>query len=114
MYAGKRQRLLAALAAAGLRPMVPDGSYFIVVDTSELAAPSEQGVRRDVSVCRWLTREIGVAAIPPSPFYSEAHKYLVDNLARFTFCKTDDLLEEAARRLLAVRDPSARRAAPQA
>jgi aspartate/methionine/tyrosine aminotransferase len=42
---------------------------------------------------------VGVAAIPPSPFFSEPHKYLVENLARFCFCKTDEMLEEAVRRL---------------
>jgi aspartate/methionine/tyrosine aminotransferase len=106
MYQGKRDRLLEALAAAGLPPMAPDGSYFIVVDTSALPLTPPAGERRDVLVCRWLTREIGVAAIPPSPFYSEPHRHLADNLARFTFCKTDDLLEEAARRLQTLRDPS--------
>jgi aspartate/methionine/tyrosine aminotransferase len=106
MYQAKRDMLLQALAAAGLRPMTPDGSYFIVVDTSTLPVPEQPGVRRDVAVCRWLTREIGVAAIPPSPFYSEPHRHLTDNLARFTFCKTDDLLEEAARRLQATHSPT--------
>ena len=104
MYQDKRDRLLQALTAAGLRPMVPDGSYFIVVDTSTLSVQGEEGVRRDVAVCRWLTRTAGVAAIPPSPFYSEPHRHLTDNLARFTFCKSDDLLEEAERRLLAMRN----------
>jgi aspartate/methionine/tyrosine aminotransferase len=56
-----------------------------------------------VAVCRWLTTEIGVAAIPPSPFYSAPHQPLTDNLARFTFCKSDDLLDEAARRLQRIR-----------
>jgi aspartate/methionine/tyrosine aminotransferase len=106
MYQDKRDRLLAALHAAGLPPMTPDGSYFIVVDTRDLPLAAPAGERRDVAICRWLTREIGVAAIPPSPFYSEPHRYLADNLARFTFCKTDDLLEEAARRLRALRDPA--------
>jgi aspartate/methionine/tyrosine aminotransferase len=99
MYGAKRDFLLGALQAVGLRPMVPDGSYFIVVDTSGLAVPVPPGERRDVAVCRWLTREVGVAAIPPSPFYSEPHRHLTDNLARFTFCKTDEMLAEAARRL---------------
>ncbi len=102
MYGAKRDRLLQALQAAGLTPMKPDGSYFIVVDTSTLPVPVQNGVRRDVAVCRWLTQEIGVAAIPPSPFYSEPHRHLTDQLARFTFCKTDDMLEEAARRLQAI------------
>lgn len=99
MYGVKRAKLLAALADVGLTPTAPDGSYFIVVDTGGLNAPGEPGVRRDVSICRWLTREIGVAAIPPSPFYSAPHQNLADNLARFTFCKTDAMLDEAARRL---------------
>ncbi|MFO7632569.1 MAG: aminotransferase class I/II-fold pyridoxal phosphate-dependent enzyme [Caldilinea sp.] len=99
MYQGKRDRLLDVLDAAGLTPMAPDGSYFIIVDTASLDAPVKPGERRDIAVCRWLTQEIGVAAIPPSPFYSEPHQHLTDNLARFTFCKTDEMLDEAARRL---------------
>ena len=104
MYRHKRDRLLGALQSAGLAPITPAGSYFIVVDTSSLPLAIPPGMRRDVAVCRWLTTEVGVAAIPPSPFYSEAHAGLADNLARFTFCKTDDLLEEAARRLQAARE----------
>ena len=98
-YRGKRDKLLAALANVGLRATAPDGSYFILFDTSHLDVPIPDGERRDVAICRWLTTEVGVAAIPPSPFYSSPHKYLTDNLARFTFCKSDDLLDEGARRL---------------
>jgi len=99
MYRTKRDRLLDVLDQAGLSPMVPDGSYFIMVDTHPLEVPVAPGERRDLAVCRWLTREVGVAAIPPSPFYSPPHQQLADHLARFTFCKSDDLLDEAARRL---------------
>ena len=99
MYQGKRDKLLGALQAVGLQPVQPDGSYFIIVETGHLDVPVAPGDRRDYSVCRWFTREVGVAAIPPSPFYSPQHQYLTDNLARFTFCKTDELLDEAARRL---------------
>ena len=103
MYHAKRDLLLNALDDVGLTPMTPDGSYFIIVDTSKLPVKVAEGARRDVSVCRWFTREIGVAAIPPSPFYSVAHQELTDNLARFTFCKTDEMLHEAARRLQRLR-----------
>lgn len=103
MYQAKRDRLLGVLEEVGLTPMVPDGSYFIIVDTSTLDVPVPAGSRRDVAVCRWLTGEIGVAAIPPSPFYSGPHQHLTDQMARFTFCKTDDMLEEAARRLKKIR-----------
>jgi len=103
MYQAKRDRLLAVLGEVGLPPMTPDGSYFIIVETSALAAPVAPGERRDIAVCRWLTKEIGVAAIPPSPFYSAPHQHLTDNLARFTFCKTDEMLDEAARRLQTIK-----------
>lgn len=99
MYQAKRDRLLQVLHDVGLPPLTPDGSYFILVDTSRLDVPLEAGVRRDVNLCRWFTREVGVAAIPPSHFYSPDHQYLTDNLVRFCFCKTDEMLDEAARRL---------------
>jgi aspartate/methionine/tyrosine aminotransferase len=101
LYTEKRARLLPVLAEVGLTPVRPDGSYFIIVDTSHLDVPVPDGMRRDVALCRWFTTEVGVAAIPPSPFYSPEHMHLTDNLARFCFCKTDDLLDEAARRLRA-------------
>ncbi|MCB0114899.1 MAG: aminotransferase class I/II-fold pyridoxal phosphate-dependent enzyme, partial [Caldilineaceae bacterium] len=100
MYQQKRDKLLTALTAAGLPPMTPDGSYFILVDTTHLPTPgSGSGDPRDYDICRWLTGEIGVAAIPPSAFYSAAHAHLAKDLARFCFCKTDGVLDEAARRL---------------
>jgi len=99
MYQQKRDRLLSVLSSVGLQPTCPDGSYFIIVQTGQLDVPLEPGYRRDFSVCRWFTREVGVAAIPPSPFYSAPHQFLTDNLARFCFCKTDEMLDEAARRL---------------
>jgi len=99
MYRQKRDKLRNALSNVGLTPVNPDGSYFIIVDTTHLNVPVAAGDRRDFAVCRWFTSQVGVAAIPPSPFYSTEHKYLTDNLARFTFCKTDEMLDEAVRRL---------------
>lgn len=101
MYRAKRDKLADALAEVGLAPIRPDGSYFILVNTDHLDVPVPPGVRRDVAVARWFTSHVGVAAIPPSPFYSPEHQYLTDHLARFCFCKTDDLLDEAARRFRA-------------
>ena len=101
MYQAKRDKLLQALNDANLKPVSPDGSYFILVDTSHLDVPIEAGSRRDFSLCRWFTRAIGVAAIPPSAFYSAQHQFLADHLVRFCFCKTDEMLDEAAKRLRA-------------
>jgi aspartate/methionine/tyrosine aminotransferase len=100
-YQAKRDKLMGALQAVGLTPVQPDGSYFIIVATGHLPVTVPEGTRRDVAVARWFTTDVGVTAIPPSPFYSAGHQYLTDNLARFCFCKTDEMLDEAVRRLRA-------------
>jgi N-succinyldiaminopimelate aminotransferase len=91
MYQANRDFLAGALAEAGLKPIMPQGTYFIMVDISELNFPD------DVAFCCYLTTEIGVAAIPPSAFYFNPADGA--KLARFAFCKTRPTLEEAARRL---------------
>jgi N-succinyldiaminopimelate aminotransferase len=92
-YLSKRQRLLTGLAEAGLKAHVPEGSYFIMADITG------RGFADDIAFCRHLVTEVGVAAIPPSVFYSPAHKHLGQGMARFAFCKTEGVLDEAVRRL---------------
>ncbi|MDX1662506.1 MAG: methionine aminotransferase [Candidatus Promineifilaceae bacterium] len=90
-YEQKRDFLGEALEAAGLTPLWPQGTYFIMADISRLGFPD------DVAFCRYLAAEVGVAAIPPSAFYTTPGGG--STVARFAFCKTDTALEEAARRL---------------
>jgi N-succinyldiaminopimelate aminotransferase len=90
-YAARRDRLLVALQAAGLRPYSPEGAYFICCDVTGFGHPS------DAAFCRWLTTEVGVACIPLSAFYARPGE--AAQVARFAFCKTDAVLDEAARRL---------------
>jgi N-succinyldiaminopimelate aminotransferase len=90
-YTARRDRLLAALRSAGLAPWVPEGAYFVCADVAGFGHPS------DDAFCRWLTTEVGVAAIPLSAFYLRPEK--APRVARFAFCKTDAVLDEAARRL---------------
>jgi N-succinyldiaminopimelate aminotransferase len=92
-YTARRDFLAAVLGEAGLRVAVPDGTYFIMAEIEPL------GFADDVAFCRWLMTEVGVAAIPPSAFYSEAHKGLGQGWARFAFCKRRETLEAAAERL---------------
>ena len=80
-----------ALERLGFRVYWPAGTYFIVADHSAL------GRGDDVAFCRWLTTEIGVAAIPPSVFYE--HQELGRSLVRFAFCKKQETLERAVERL---------------
>ncbi|WP_164020132.1 aminotransferase class I/II-fold pyridoxal phosphate-dependent enzyme [Pyxidicoccus trucidator] len=94
-YAGKRERLLGGLREAGLTAFAPQGSYFILADIARY------GFQDDVAFCRHLVSEVGVAAIPPSVFYGPEHRHLGQGLARFAFCKTEAVLDEAVRRLRA-------------
>jgi N-succinyldiaminopimelate aminotransferase len=73
----------------------PAGTYFIMAEHS--AVSQRIGVLGDVELCRWLTSEAKVAAIPPSAFYqdgAEGSKYI-----RFAFCKRAETIDEAIRRL---------------
>lgn len=64
MFARKRDALCSVLTEAGLRPTIPEGSYFVLADTSvvkdSLFVNSSDSSSRDFQFCRWLTREIGV------------------------------------------------------
>ncbi|MCB0190929.1 MAG: aminotransferase class I/II-fold pyridoxal phosphate-dependent enzyme [Anaerolineae bacterium] len=91
MYQSNRDFLGDVLADVGLNPLMPKGTYFMMADISHLDFPD------DVAFCRYLTTEIGVTAIPPSAFYHNPADGA--NIARFAFCKTRAVLEEAARRL---------------
>lgn len=90
-YQQKRDFLMQVLNEAGLPTITPAGTYFVMVDISDL------GFADDVSFCRHLTTEVGVAAIPPSAFFHDPADGA--KLARFAFCKSQPVLEEAARRL---------------
>lgn len=92
-YLARREKLLRGLREAGLPAHAPEGSYFILADISHLGFPE------DVAFCRHLVTQVGVAAIPPSVFYSPEHKHLGQRFARFAFCKTDGVLDEGVRRL---------------
>lgn len=95
LYEGNRDFLVGALEEAGLKPIVPQGTYFVMVDISQLP------FKDDRAFCHFLTKEIGVAAIPPSAFYADPAQGA--GLARFAFCKTREMLEAAAVRLQALK-----------
>ncbi len=90
-YAERRAVLHRALEATGLSVLPCRGSYFLLADASGLGFPD------DVSLCRYLVTEVGVAAIPPSAFYADPARAPV--LARFCFAKRLETLQAAAERL---------------
>ena len=89
-YQRKRDLFRAGLASTRLRLLPSEGSYFQCVDYSGISERSEE------DFCRWLTTEIGVAAIPLSAFYEDGRN---QRLARFCFAKRDDTLNSALQRL---------------
>ncbi len=93
-YQRKRDLFRQGLASTRLRLLPGEGTYFQCVDISALAVPERD--LPEAAFCQWLTREIGVAAIPLSAFYGNGFDQKV---IRFCFAKKDDTLREALQRL---------------
>jgi len=90
-YRRRRDRLVPALEEAGFRCFLPRGAYYVMTDISSL------GYEDDLSFTKYLVAEIGVAAVPGSSFYRDPRDGAQQ--VRFAFCKRDETLDEAAKRL---------------
>lgn len=91
-YRRRRDQVCGLLLECGFDVAVPEGAYFCLADIRGLTDDDDR------TFAKRLITEAGVASIPPSAFYSHA----VDEgrrLLRFAFCKKDETLDEAARRL---------------
>ncbi|XP_033642875.1 kynurenine--oxoglutarate transaminase 3-like isoform X1 [Asterias rubens] len=102
----KRDKLAAMLREIGMTPIIPQGAYFMLANVSHLDMDlSDAGDgRRDYKIVRYLTKKVGVATIPCSAFYSEAHKSIGEKFIRFCFIKEDHTLDKAAEKLKKWRD----------
>ena len=89
-YQAKRDLFRQGLEGSRLRLLPSTGSYFQCVDISAVSDLDE------AEFCQWLTREIGVAAIPLSAFYGDGFDQRV---VRFCFAKKDETLRAAIERL---------------
>jgi methionine aminotransferase len=89
-YQRKRDLFRAGLARTKFRLLPGEGTYFQCVDISAVSELSES------DFCQWLTREIGVAAIPLSAFYGNGFDQRV---VRFCFAKRYETLNAALERL---------------
>jgi aspartate/methionine/tyrosine aminotransferase len=90
-YRARRDLLLPVLEKAGFGVFRPDGAYYIMTDISSFGFPD------DVAFTRHLIREVGVACVPGSSFYSVPQRGAQQ--VRFCFCKKDETLQLAAERL---------------
>jgi methionine transaminase len=89
-YQRKRDLFKAGLANTKFKILPTTGSYFQCVDISNVSDLSE------AEFCKWLTTEIGVAAIPLSAFYGNGFD---QRIVRFCFAKKDETLNLALQKL---------------
>ena len=93
-YQRKRDLFRAGLAGTRFRLLRSEGTYFQCVGIGDLAVAERDLPEADF--CQWLTREVGVAAIPLSAFYGNGFDQKV---IRFCFAKKDETLQAALQRL---------------
>lgn len=84
----------------------PEGGYFVMVNLSTVQMPENYPFPphvasrpRDFKLAWFLIQELGVAAIPPTEFFTDANAHIVEDYLRFAVCKPDDVLELAKERL---------------
>jgi N-succinyldiaminopimelate aminotransferase len=100
----KRDLLATGLAEAGFEVFVPHGTYFITTDLAGLG--TRTGSDDGLAFCRGLPQQCGVVAVPNVVFYDNAAAGR--SQIRFAFCKRDEQLREAVRRLQQAFRPSPR------
>ncbi|HAK35856.1 MAG TPA: pyridoxal phosphate-dependent aminotransferase [Pantoea sp.] len=89
-YRARRDRLAQALEKSRFKVLPCEGTYFLLADYSAISDLD------DVSFCQWLTKEVGVAAIPLSVFCADPFPH---RLIRLCFAKQEATLDAAAERL---------------
>ena len=92
-YQQKRDLLIKALKDSRFTLLPSKGTYFLLLDYSAISTLNDR------DFCIWLTKEIGVAAIPLSPLYPAEHReaYHQENkVIRLCFAKNDETLLKAA------------------
>lgn len=93
-YQAKRDFFRSGLESTGFKLLPTPGTYFQCVDYSKLQIPQAQ--LNEADFCQWLTKEIGVAAIPVSAFYERPTE---SGVIRFCFAKQEKTLANALERL---------------
>jgi aspartate/methionine/tyrosine aminotransferase len=90
-YLRRRDMLMEILERHRFTCFKPHGAYYIMTDISGF------GFADDLEFARYLVKDVGVAAVPGSSFYRNAETGRTK--LRFCFCKRDETMIEADRRL---------------
>jgi methionine aminotransferase len=89
-YQTKRDYFVNALSESSLTLLPTQGTYFLLVDYQDVSDLS------DKAFCYWLAENIGIAAVPLSPFYPKGYD---KKIIRLCFAKNESTLMNAAKKL---------------
>ncbi|KAI1179830.1 aminotransferase class I and II [Nemania sp. FL0916] len=102
----KIARFNAVWDELGLPYSDPEGGYFVMVNMAKVKLPADYPFPahvasrpRDFKLAWFMIHEVGVAAIPPTEFYTDENTWIAEDYMRFAVCKEDDVLETAKERL---------------
>ena len=102
----KVERFCAVFDELDLPYSDPEGGYFVLVNMKKIKLPEGyefpshvKDRPRDFKLAWFLIMEIGVAAIPPTEFYTVENAHVAEDYLRFAVCKEDDILDKAKERL---------------
>ncbi|KAI5864325.1 PLP-dependent transferase [Durotheca rogersii] len=102
----KMERFNEVWEELGLPYTDPEGGYFVMVNMSKVKVPGGYPFPphvasrpRDFKLAWFLIQEVGVAAIPPTEFYTDSNAHIAEDYIRFAVCKEDEVLETAKDRL---------------
>ncbi|KAM5298535.1 kynurenine--oxoglutarate transaminase 1 [Ctenodactylus gundi] len=100
----RRDHMVRSLQSVGLKPFIPQGSYFLIADISDFKSkmPDLPGAARepyDRRFVKWMIKNKGLATIPVSIFYSEPHQKDFDHYIRFCFMKEEVTLQAMDKKL---------------
>lgn len=95
LYTQKRDCLLKGLDAIGLKHNDPQGAYFVLIDVTDILAQPRFAGFDDYTLCEWMIKNLGVAAVPGSSFFRTGG----DQYIRLHFAREQRTLLEAIERL---------------
>ena len=102
----KMTRFCEVFDELGLPYSEPEGGYFVLANLSKVKLPEGYDFPphvaerpRDFKLGWFCIMELGVAAIPPTEFYTDENAHLAEDWLRFAVCKDDEVLEGAKERL---------------
>ncbi|KAK5073011.1 arylformamidase [Lithohypha guttulata] len=103
---GKIKRFCEVFDELGIPYSDPEGGYFVLANFAKVKVPDDYQFPdhvvnrpRDFKMAWFMIMELGIAAIPPTEFYTDQNTHIAEDWIRFAVCKNDDVLEDAKDRL---------------